>query len=76
MCLPEKLDAGNIYAGLSLSYPDEKHSGPVKELLLDFADDEANDMANFRVGDAVILYQYDKDSEPDARTTMVSDARL
>ena len=69
--LPEKLDAGNIYAGLSLSYPDEKHSGPVKELLLDFADDEANDMANFRVGDAVILYQYDKDSEPDARTTMV-----
>lgn len=69
--LAEKLDAGNIYAGLRLCEPAEGHEGAVKQLLLEFADDAANDIANFRAGDVVILYPYDEDAEPDARSTMV-----
>ena len=69
--LGEKLDAGNIYAGLRLCSPKQGHCGSVKELLLEFAEDSANDMANFRVGDVVILYPYDEGDEPDARSTMV-----
>lgn len=66
----EKLEGGNIYASLSLTEPSPDHSGPVGDVVLSFGDDEANDMANFRTGDAVILYPYKPDSEPDLRTSM------
>lgn len=67
----EKLEDGNIYTGLTLISPDAAHDGPVERLVLSFRQDEANDIANFRPGDSVILYPYDADTEPDARRTMV-----
>lgn len=67
--LNDKLQAGNIYDKLTMeSLPtDEK----IEALTLRFKEDEDNDMSNFRVGDVVILYPYGKDSEPDARRTIV-----
>lgn len=66
----EKLEGGNIYSSLSLTEPLQDHSGPVNETVLSFGEDKANDMANFRPGDAVILYPYKPESEPDLRTSM------
>nr|MBP7471902.1 AAA family ATPase [Prevotella sp.] len=67
----EKLMAGNIYDGLSLISPSAKDDGKVDRVVLAFADNEDNDMANFRIGDIVILYPYEKGHEPDARKSMV-----
>lgn len=69
--LEEKLQAGNIYDQLTLISPDEKTEGNVSRLCLRFNEDESNDMSNFRTGDIVILYAYEKGKEPDARKTMV-----
>ncbi|MCM1066314.1 MAG: AAA domain-containing protein [Muribaculaceae bacterium] len=69
--LAEKTEAGNIFAGLALISPDSTHSGAVSTLCLSFADDGKHDMANFRIGDMVILYPYARGGEPDARRTMV-----
>lgn len=68
--LAEKLEGGNIYAGMSLLEPAESHSGHVSDIALSFGDDKANDMANFRTGDAVILYPYRQADEPDIRASM------
>lgn len=67
----EKLEAGNIYIGLQLTTPSADYVGKVEEIALSFAPDKANDMANFRTGDAVILYAYTPGTEPDARRTIV-----
>ena len=69
--LDEKRLAGNIYDNLTLISPDNTTTGPIKSVLLKFAETEDNDMSNFRVGDIVILYPYEKGKEPDARKTMV-----
>lgn len=69
--LEEKLQAGNIYDRLTLVYPDSMTEGNVKNVKLRFSEDEENGMSNFRVGDIVILYPYEKNSEPDVRKTMV-----
>ena len=69
--LEEKRQAGNIYDGLTLLSPDEQTTGRIKTVELGFAEDEAGDMSNFRVGDIVILYPYTEGKEPDARQAMV-----
>ena len=71
----EKKQAGNIYDNLSLRTPEKSIDG-VSELVLDYTDDAANDMANFRKGDIVILYSYHKGNEPDACSTMVFRATI
>ena len=69
--LEEKLQAGNIYDGLTLLSPRSETTGRVSDVELGFSENEDNDMSNFRVGDIVILYPYTAGKEPDARKTMV-----
>lgn len=74
--LAEKLEAGNMFAGLILTEPAPGHEGKVETLALDFSDDSANDMANFRKGDSVLLYPYAPGKEPDVRRTMAFRATI
>ena len=69
--LEEKLQAGNIYDNLTLIDPTKATEGNIEKVKLQFSETENNDMSNFRVGDIVILYPYDKGKEPDVRRTMV-----
>ena len=69
--LDDKLSAGNIYHQLRLVSPAEGTEGRVDEVVLQFQGQALNDMSNFRSGDIVILYSYEKDSIPDACNTMV-----
>ena len=66
--LAEKRQSGNIYDCLTLE--------SVSPLTFCFNDSDANDMANFRVGDIVVLYSYPDDVEPDIRRTMVHRATI
>lgn len=68
--LDEKLEAGNIYDRLRLVSPTATTQGSVEDVELEFAETSDHDMANFRKGDIVLLYPYDKGSEPDVRRTM------
>ena len=67
----EKLEAGNIYTRLYMIHPGADHNGRVENLELAFSESDDNEMANFRSGDAVLLYPYAPGAEPDARRTMV-----
>lgn len=67
----EKRHAGNIYDGLTLVSPDRNTQGRITTVKLRFADDADNDLSNFRQGDIVILYPYDRGQEPDARRAML-----
>lgn len=69
--LSEKLAAGNIYDNLILDEPTSETIGIVKSVTLKFSEKADNDMSNFRTGDIVILYPYERGKEPDARKTMV-----
>lgn len=69
--LDDKLHAGNIYDKLTLTSPDSHHTGNVSQLVFSLDPSSPTDMSNFRTGDIVIAYSYDKDKEPDARKTMV-----
>lgn len=69
--LSDKLAAGNIYDKLTLDWPNADTTGRIDSVVLKFSETEAGDMSNFRTGDIVILYPYEKDKEPDARKTMV-----
>ncbi|MBQ0049728.1 MAG: AAA family ATPase [Bacteroidales bacterium] len=66
--LDEKRQAGNIYDRLKLD-----GVGPLR---FRFSDTEANDMANFRIGDIVALYPYTPGSTPDIRHAMVHRASI
>ena len=69
--LEEKRLAGNIYDDLTLLSPDARTAGPIESVVLGFSETAACDMSNFRVGDIVILYPYDRGTVPDARRTPV-----
>ena len=69
--LDDKLSAGNIYHQLRLVSPAEGTEGRVDQVVLQFHGKALNDMSNFRPGDIVILYSYEKESIPDACNTMV-----
>ncbi len=66
--LSEKRQAGNIYDRLLLD--------GVSPLTFRFTDTASNDMANFRVGDIVVLYPYRPGTEPDVRRSMVHRASI
>lgn len=67
----EKRQAGIMIDRLHLVSPDESHEGAVESVVLRFGEKMASDLTNFRIGDIVILYPYDAESEPDARQSMV-----
>jgi hypothetical protein len=69
--LEDKHFAGNIYDNLKLKSPINNGSGRVERVEFSFDENINNDMANFRIGDAVILYSYSKGEEPDVRKSMV-----
>lgn len=69
--LSDKLKAGNIYDNLTLDTPNEETEGTINSVVLRFSETTDNDMSNFRTGDIVILYPYEKGEEPDARKSMV-----
>ena len=69
--LDDKHQAGNIYDKLALTSPDSHHTGNVSQLVFSLDPSSPTDMSNFRTGDIVIAYSYDKGKEPDARKTMV-----
>lgn len=69
--LEAKRQAGNIYDNLQLCEPKAGHVGEVTQVTLSFTEDDRNDMANFRLGDIVILYPYKKGTIPQAWKTMV-----
>lgn len=73
--LEEKIESGNIYTSLRLA-PGMPEEGKISEVTLLFTEDERNAMANFRLGDVVILYSYPEGSEPDARRNMVFRASI
>ena len=68
--LDDKLQAGNIYARLTLNSLPIK-DGKVEEVILNISHDTDNDMSNFRPGDIAMLYPYHEDEEPDARRAIV-----
>ena len=69
--LSDKLAAGNIYDRLTLDWSNVDTTGRIDSVVLKFSETDDNDMSNFRTGDIVILYPYEKDKEPDVRKTMV-----
>ena len=73
--LEEKIESGNIYTALRLA-PGLPENGKIEDITLLFTEDERNSMANFRVGDVVILYSYSEGAEPDARRNMVFRASI
>lgn len=69
--LSAKRQAGNIYDNLRLLEPTPDHTGEVSSVVLGFCEDGCNDMANFRKGDIVMLYPYEKCGLPDASHSVV-----
>ncbi len=75
--LDQKMQAGTIYAALTLVTPLTPEQGmAVEQLHLRFDADFMSDKANFRVGDPVVAYPYDRGGEPDVRKGMVWRATL
>lgn len=69
--LEDKLQAGNIYHDMTLAWPTADDRGKVERAVLRFGQKMDDDISNFRTGDIVIIYPYDRGKEPDARRTMV-----
>ena len=69
--LDDKLQAGNIYCDLTLVSPDPTTEGSVGQVTMRFAERDDDSMSNFRVGDIVVFYPYERGKEPDLRRTMV-----
>lgn len=64
----EKRQAGNIYDGLRLTWPQiDEATTWVDHVNLAFPEAHDTDTANFRLGDVVLLYSYAPDEQPDAR---------
>ena len=66
----DKLAAGNIYDQLTLTLQDTGDQR-VETLLLTFDQAHDSDSSNFRIGDIVVLYPYNKGDEPHATQTIV-----
>lgn len=66
--LDEKRQAGNIYDGLRLTWPQaDVCTTWVDHVELAFPEAHDTDTGNFRPGDVVLLYSYDPNEQPDAR---------
>ncbi|MBP5257826.1 MAG: AAA family ATPase [Prevotella sp.] len=69
--LDEKRQAGNIYDSLVLCSPSVAEERDIEDVTFRFTETTENNMSNFRRGDIVILYQYEKGCEPDVRAALV-----
>lgn len=73
--LAQKKQAGNIYDGLALQHLQKDDDGNIAELSFEFSEEtnlEMNtDMSNFRKGDIVLAYAYDRTAKPDATHAIV-----
>ncbi len=74
--LEEKRASGDIYDALALVYPKEDHKGAVERVSFRFAAHGANETANFRKGDIVAFYPYEKGCVPDIRQSIVMRATI
>lgn len=68
--LEDKIASGGIYCNLTLDTAAFADS-PVTDVTLRFAETDAADTSNFRVGDIVVLYPYKENTEPNACAWMV-----
>lgn len=79
MPLAEKKETGNIFTGLmnpkavddNGNDVEDGHDGVCETLSLTVPDQGEDFLPNFRRGDMVYLYAYDKDTEPDARKAIL-----
>ena len=64
--LEDRLEAGNIYAGLSLVYKEKNDDNQIEVVQFDFSKQQEKDQSNFRIGDIVFFYSYNpnEDEEP------------
>lgn len=69
--LEEKLSKGDIYHNLHLISPEQGHDGKVEHLSLAFDKNTDPQASNFRQGDIVVLYPYQKGDLPDVRRHIV-----
>jgi len=69
--LDDKLQAGNIFAGMRLVEPTDDCEGSVETIRLQFAATLDDEVSNFRTGDIVAAYPYEAGTEPDVRRQMV-----
>lgn len=73
--LEDKKAAGNIFDSLSIDSMESNQMG-VCSVTFKFNDTESADATNFRVGDIVILYRYEKEQVPDACQQMIIRANI
>ena len=73
--LEDKKAAGNIFDSLSIDSMESNQIG-VCSVTFKFNDTESADATNFRVGDIVILYRYEKEQVPDACQQMIIRANI
>jgi DNA replication ATP-dependent helicase Dna2 len=72
MPLPEKIDAGNIYTGLTISRKEQTSDYSGYDLItLDIPEQGEDFLPNFRLGDGVMLYSYLANDEPDVRKNIL-----
>lgn len=75
LTLDEKRALGNIYDSMVID--DISTSGKtIEKLHLKFAEQQAIDSSNFRIGDGVLLYPYAKGTEPDGCAQMILRASI
>lgn len=67
----EKRQAGNIYEKLTMLNKHDSINDKTTEICFGFTQDFDTDIANFRIGDIVIFYPYEKGKEPDATQSIV-----
>lgn len=73
--IEDKRAAGNIYENLTIESFGTK-DGMVESLCLKFDQEQTTDTSNFRRGDIVIVYSYDKEEAPNACAQMVNRASI
>lgn len=77
MPLAEKIETGNIYIGLRITRKKQAEGSRVADrITLAVPQQGEAFLPNFRRGDMVYLYKYDKDGEPDARKALLYKASI
>lgn len=72
MPLAEKIETGNIYIGLTVKAKECGGDGDVPDIItLAVPGQGEGFLPNFRRGDMVYLYQYNKEKEPDVRNSLL-----
>ncbi|MCD8297651.1 MAG: AAA domain-containing protein [Prevotella sp.] len=72
MPIAEKLETGNIYLGLTIKKREKTDGGNAFNIItLSVPKQGGGFLPNFRRGDMIFLYQYQRDSEPDVRRSIL-----